>query len=77
MIIDNNFLFLLKSKEYYKPIIYSENLDNLKAAYILCQYSFKGHNFNIDNFVLNQSNMTIPEIERLNFSFDEIMSFKK
>ena len=77
MNIDNNFLFLLKHDDDYKEIIVRGTLDNLKEAYILCKYSFKGHNFNIDHFVQNQSNMEIPEIERLNFTFDEIMSFKK
>ena len=77
MNIDKNYLFLLKHDDDYKEIIFSGILDNLKEAYILCKYSFKGHNFNIDHFVQNQSNMEIPEIERLNFTFDEIMSFKK
>ena len=76
MNIDNNFLFLLKPDDDYKEIIVSGTLDNLKEAYILCKYSFKDQNFNIDRFVRYQSNEKIPKIERLNFTFNEIMSFK-
>ena len=76
MNIDNNFLFLLKSDDDYKELIFNGNLDNLREAYILCKYSFKNQNFNIDRFVRDQSNAKIPKIERLNFTFNEIMSFK-
>ena len=75
MNIDNNFLFLLKSDDDYKELIFNGDLDNLKEAYILCKYSFKDQNFNVDN-LFNHTNIKIPEITRLNFTFNEIMSFK-
>ena len=77
MNIDNNFLFLLKPEDDYKELIFKGTLDNLKEAYILCKYSFKDPNFKIDNFVQNKNNMKMPPITRLNFTFNEIMSFKK
>ena len=77
MNIDNNFLFLLKPEDDYKELIFKGTLDNLKEAYILCKYSFEDPNFKIDNFVQNKNNMKMPPITRLNFTFNEIMSFKK
>ena len=77
MNIDNNFLFLLKPDDDYKEIIFSRTLDNLKEAYIICKESFKDQNLNIENFAKGQINIKIPDIIRLNFTFDEIMSFKK
>jgi len=77
MNIDNNFLFLLKPDDDYKEIIFSRTLDNLKEAYIICKESFKDQNFNIEKFAKGQINIKIPDIIRLNFTFDEIMSFKK
>ena len=77
MNIDNNFLFLLKHDDDYKEIIFNGTLDNFKEAYIICKESFKDQNFNIENFAKGQINIEIPDIIRLNFTFDEIMSFKK
>ena len=76
MNIDKNFLFLLKSDDY-KPVTYNEGLNDLKEAYIICKESFKDQNFNIENFAKGQINIKIPDIIRLNFTFDEIMSFRK
>ena len=77
MNIDNNFLFLLKPEDDYKEIIFKGTLDNLKEAYIICKESFKDQNFNIENFAKGQIKIKIPDIIRLNFTIDEIMSFKK
>ena len=75
MNIGNNFLILLKSDDDYQELIFNGTIDNLKEAYILCKYSFKDQNFNVDN-LSNHTNIKIPEITRLNFTFNEIMSFK-
>ena len=77
MNLENNFLFFLKNNDDYKEIIYSGTLDKLKEAYIICKYSFKNQNFNIENFVKDEKSIKIPDIIKLNFTFDEIMSFKK
>ena len=73
---NNNFLFLLKYDDDYKELIFNGTLDNLKEAYIICKYSFKDQNFNIDKFLLDKYDMRISEIIKLNFTFNEIMQFK-
>ena len=77
MSTQKNFAIHLDYNDDYKEISLSETLNNLINVYIICKYSFVNQNVDIEKLVRN-NDINIPNDNiRLNFSVDEIMSFKK